>query len=259
MSGTGPYPASVPASAAGQREAGSVHWMATRDGDETSARQRRPRGEPRRLLIEAARDLFNRKGYASTSTREIAELAGVSEGLLYRNFRTKANVFREAMVQPFVDMIDAEIERRSADLAANSPSFSDVRSFVGSMYSVFRRHRALAALVFAADALVESDVALAWVIDDVRAAIDRFVVLATDLARAQGVELDSAGHRLLIRGHMAMVAGVATFGPWYFADDHPALSQQDIVDDLATWVVARYAFIGIEPPFPPAAYVSRHV
>ncbi len=213
---------------------------------QSPVRQRRPRGEPRRLLIEAARDLFNRKGYSSTSTREIAEQADVSEALLYRNFRTKANIFREAMVQPFVDAIDTEIERRSDDLDAARPSFGDVSSFVGALYSVFREHRALAAMIFAADALVESDLAEAGVIDDVRAAIDRFVVLAADLARAQGIELDPASHQLAIRGHMAMIAGVATFGPWYFGAEKPGLSEDEVVAELTTWVMARYAFAEVD-------------
>ncbi len=224
--------------------------MATRgrgaDGPDSTVRQRRARGEPRRLLIGAARDLFNRKGYTSTSTREIAEQADVSEALLYRNFRTKANVFREAVVQPFVDAIDVEIERRSADLADSRPSYEDVRSFVGSLYSVFREHRALAAMVFAADALVESDLAEAGVIDDVRTAMDRLVALAADLAHAQGIELDPASHGLAIRGHMAMIAGVATFGPWYFGTDSPAPSEDDVIAELTTWVMARYAFAGLD-------------
>ena len=50
---------------------------------------RRPRGEPRRLLLDAARELFARKDYRSTTTREIAEAADVNEYLLFRNFGSK--------------------------------------------------------------------------------------------------------------------------------------------------------------------------
>lgn len=210
-------------------------------GPRKPVRQRRPRGEPRRLLLEAARDLFNRKGYSSTSIREIAEQADVSEALLYRNFRTKASLFREAMVQPFADAIDEEIERHAAPSTRRVPSYDEVRSFVGSLYTVFREHRALAAMVFAADALVESDVAESGVIDDVRVAVDRFVRLAADLARANGTELDPASHGLAIRGHMAMIAGAATFGQWYFGAESPPPGEDAVVDELTNWVLARYA------------------
>ena len=206
-------------------------------GDEP-VRRRRPRGEPRRLLIESARDLFNRKGYASTSTREIAEQAGVSETLIYRNFRTKAGLFREAMVQPFIDALDDEIARVEAQPLSDAVALDETRKFVGSMYDVFHRHRALAAMVFAADALVESEVAESGMIDDVRAALDRFVKAARDQARASGVDIDPAAHDLAIRGHMAMVAGVATFGPWYLGRRRP--SRRAIVDELTQWVLLRY-------------------
>ena len=68
---------------------------------------RRPRGEPRKLLLAAARDLFARQDYRSTTTREIAEAAGVTEHLLFRNFGSKAGLFREALVLPFTGFVDA--------------------------------------------------------------------------------------------------------------------------------------------------------
>src|SRR5207302_6556274 len=72
---------------------------ATADGDGYVKATRRRRGEPRRLLLESARELFSRQGYASTSTREIADHAGVSETLMFRYFRSKAGLFREALVE----------------------------------------------------------------------------------------------------------------------------------------------------------------
>ena len=76
-------------------------------GRDSAARAtRRPRGEPRRLLLDAARDLFARQDYRSTTTREIAEAAGVIEPLLFRHFGSKAALFRETMVVPFTSFVD---------------------------------------------------------------------------------------------------------------------------------------------------------
>jgi TetR/AcrR family transcriptional regulator len=47
----------------------------------------------RRQLIEAAMDLFARKGFAGTTTREIALAAGVSEAIIFRHFRTKRELY----------------------------------------------------------------------------------------------------------------------------------------------------------------------
>lgn len=56
--------------------------------DETTARQR---------LLEAAADLFNRKGYAAASVAEIVTLAGVTKPVLYYYFRNKEGIFLEMM------------------------------------------------------------------------------------------------------------------------------------------------------------------
>jgi TetR/AcrR family transcriptional regulator len=47
----------------------------------------------RRQLIEAAMDLFSRKGFAGTTTREIALAAGVSEAIIFRHFATKRDLY----------------------------------------------------------------------------------------------------------------------------------------------------------------------
>ncbi|MBI4900008.1 MAG: TetR/AcrR family transcriptional regulator [Actinobacteria bacterium] len=49
-------------------------------------------GEPRTRLVEAARELFAERGYAATTTRVIAERAGVNEVTLFRRFGSKAGV-----------------------------------------------------------------------------------------------------------------------------------------------------------------------
>ena len=67
---------------------------------------RRPRGAPRGLLLDAARALFARQDYRSTTTREIAQAAGVTEHLLFRHFGSKAALFREALVLPFTSFVD---------------------------------------------------------------------------------------------------------------------------------------------------------
>jgi AcrR family transcriptional regulator len=210
----------------------------TRTTTDAVTRSRRPRGEPRRLLLEAARDLFNRKGYATTATREIAERADVSETLIFRSFGTKAGLFREAMVQPFIDALDDQIAHLESNPITELLAVDATRSFVASLYDVFHEHRALAAMVFAADALVESEVAESGMIDDVRDAIDRFVKAAREQAIATGIAIEPTAHELAIRGHMAMVAGVATFGPWYLGKRRP--SRKAIIDELTTWVILRY-------------------
>jgi AcrR family transcriptional regulator len=64
----------------------------------------RPRRIEEETLLEAARTVFVEKGAAAT-TREIAERAGVSEGLLFQRYHTKADLFFAALVPPAADPV----------------------------------------------------------------------------------------------------------------------------------------------------------
>lgn len=47
----------------------------------------------RQQILEVASGLFARKGYQGTTTREIADEAGVNEALLFRHFPSKENLY----------------------------------------------------------------------------------------------------------------------------------------------------------------------
>jgi TetR/AcrR family transcriptional regulator len=48
----------------------------------------------RRQLIEVAIDLFSRKGFGGTTTKEIAAAAGVTEAIIFRHFATKQDLYQ---------------------------------------------------------------------------------------------------------------------------------------------------------------------
>lgn len=53
------------------------------------------RNRTRDKIQLAAMQLFVQKGYGSTNVQEIADLAGISIGLLYRHYKTKEELFNE--------------------------------------------------------------------------------------------------------------------------------------------------------------------
>ncbi|MBJ7987242.1 TetR/AcrR family transcriptional regulator [Bacillus cereus] len=57
------------------------------------------RNERQMRILEAAVDMFGEKGYASTSTSEIAKRAGVAEGTIFRYYKTKKDLLF-AVVMP---------------------------------------------------------------------------------------------------------------------------------------------------------------
>ena len=56
----------------------------------------RPAGIRKEVLLEAARRVFLRHGYKAT-TKHVAKEAGVSEGSLFKHFRSKKSLFMAAM------------------------------------------------------------------------------------------------------------------------------------------------------------------
>ena len=53
--------------------------------------------ERRKAIVAAAIPLFAGKGFAGTTTRELAEAAGISEALLFRHFPSKVSLYREIL------------------------------------------------------------------------------------------------------------------------------------------------------------------
>jgi len=56
-------------------------------------RERLSGEERRRQIIEAAINLFSRKGFRGTTTHEIAEAAGISEAMIFKHFATKQELY----------------------------------------------------------------------------------------------------------------------------------------------------------------------
>lgn len=54
--------------------------------------------ETRQRIIDAAMDLFHKKGMDGVNMRELAERAGVNKGLLHYYFKTKASLFKEVFL-----------------------------------------------------------------------------------------------------------------------------------------------------------------
>lgn len=57
--------------------------------------------EKQQKIAESAIKLFAEKGYANTSTSEIAKAAGVAEGTIFRHYKTKDNLLL-SLILPFI-------------------------------------------------------------------------------------------------------------------------------------------------------------
>ena len=65
--------------------------------DSPTTPHRLPASDRRRQLVETALDLFSRKGFGGTTTKEIAAAAGVNEAIIFRHFPTKQDLYNAVL------------------------------------------------------------------------------------------------------------------------------------------------------------------
>lgn len=185
-----------------------------------AVRQRRSKGEPRRLLLEAALEMFNERGY-SAATRDIADRAKVSETLIFRYFGSKAGLFREAMVKPFTDFVDSFVEEHGQGARDDEDVFDVTLVFVGQLFDLFREHRGLVAAVWADSSHEGSDLLASGVESDVWEAFRKLVQVGRLSQSGR-----PARNEIATRAIVSMVAGMAVADR---AFEHSAMPNRDLV------------------------------
>lgn len=81
---------------------------------------RPPRMEPREEILDIAAGLFVDRGFAATSTRDIAEAVGIRQASLYFHFANKEEILGELLqrsIRPTLDRIE-RIEALAAEVGA---------------------------------------------------------------------------------------------------------------------------------------------
>jgi AcrR family transcriptional regulator len=102
---------------------------------------RRSTEEVRRLILRAAGELFEERGYAKTSMRDIAAAAGISLSVLYRQFAGKEELFSATLLAPFLTSFEEFAAAWSAQIDNPWDDERLVREFVRDLYTKLSQHR----------------------------------------------------------------------------------------------------------------------
>ena len=171
--------------------------------------------------------LFARQDYRSTTTREIAEAAGVSEYLLFRHFGSKAGLFREALVLPFTTFVDGFGQTWQAVVPEETDEEELSRLFVGQLYDVLVEHRGLLLTLVASDGLSEEEIEGAG-IADIRRALTVLSQISAEGMQIRGMQSDHPD--LPAHSTVAMIVGMVAMRSTFFGAKPP--SREAIVDEL---------------------------
>ena len=200
-------------------------------------RIRRSPAEVRQLLEDAGLEEFAVNGFSGTSTRSIADRAGVSESLLFRHYRTKAGLFQHTVVAPLREWISAWIEQWSEETTNQQPIEVMARSYVGGLYDLLVKNRKLlmallTARVYDGDQVFGEEPVLSKVLDPLE-----------DVVRAQMKLRGYSGYDpgLAVRFTFGMVLSTALLEEQLYPHNGRRPSREKTVDGMVRYMLSGLA------------------
>jgi len=107
--------------------------------DDGGGRRGRRKAETRNRVLEAARTLFERRGYEAVTIRMIADEAHIAVGSVFTTFESKSDVLA-AMVAEELDLHVVDIDRA---LVGAEGVLARLRALFGAIYVYHDSHEAL--------------------------------------------------------------------------------------------------------------------
>lgn len=97
----------------------------------------------RSKIIRALRTLLEEKNFSAIKTAEIASLAGVAEGLIYKYFRDKRDLLYEVLREHF----ERFLQQVELDLKGIEGSLNKLRKIIWSNLNSYANHKVFARVV----------------------------------------------------------------------------------------------------------------
>jgi AcrR family transcriptional regulator len=209
-------------------------------------RTKRQRLKPevrRERLLAAATEVFAERGYEGARVEQIADVAKVSPGLLYRHFEGKRELYEELLLLANQQLLTHLAEAAAPDL----PTDQRVVRGIDSFFEFVEGHRNLWRLIM--KDVVEPEIAA--IRDEVtQRSVKMVATLAAQEPDFGGKELHE---RELEMVSVVMVGAVVSLAAWWM--DHPKIPRTAVVraamDSL--WLGLERARAGERYVLPPRA------
>jgi AcrR family transcriptional regulator len=184
---------------------------------ERAKRQRLKPEVRRERLLEAATEVFAERGYEGARVEQIADVAEVSPGLLYRHFEGKRELYEELLLLANKQLMEHLAQAAAPDLPTDERVLRGVEAFFGFVEG----HRNLWRLIM--KDVVEPEIAA--IREDV---VDRSVKMVAALAAQEPDFGGAPPHAREIEMVSVIVVGaVVSLAAWWM--DHPKIPRAAIV------------------------------
>jgi AcrR family transcriptional regulator len=206
-------------------------------GAATPATRRRP-AEVKSLLLDAAAETFASQGYANATKKDIAEKAGVALSVLDRHFETKADLFAEAVLVPFAELLERTTKDWLRQRDEPLPDAPLMQLVVSDMYNSLAGHQnALHGLALAREELGHD---IATRLRDAFDDLFRQLRLMAELEAERRQWFSPVGLDLTLRVLMAMVLGTTAYDWIILPENRPSAEQLvDAMSEIALWGLER--------------------
>lgn len=212
----------------------------------SARRARRAPGEISALILAAARESFAEKGYARSTTRDIAARADVAETLLFRNFGSKANLFGEAVLLPMAAFFREWVALIQPSTDPDTEQIQ--RGFIDDFHRNAVENRGLLMTLFATAVFEPAVLEGRGAVEEIQQAIDELADAATGRLRRLGVDVSGMNVALGARAVIGMILAMALFQDWLLPRGSRRPSRDDIVDELTRLVL--YGSFNLRPQWP---------
>jgi AcrR family transcriptional regulator len=180
-------------------------------------KKRRPRRSTEEvvdLIIEAARDEFERNGYEGAKTVAIAQKAQVAEALIFSNFGSKAKLFHDSIFKPlnqhFVQFSATHLV--DADDAEGAKEWT--RQYICELQQFIGRHSRMLRTVIAAQLYESEDVQGLSQVEG----LHEFFSLTSAKSMKRFADKPKIDPRLLARVSFATILTCVIFKDWLFPE-----------------------------------------
>ena len=201
---------------------------------------RRSTSQVRESILEAAEHLFGQKGYAQTTTREIAIRAKVMEPLLFRQFGSKSGILEHLIADALIQFIEAF---KTVMAEPKAYTFEDrIRIYVEMLHDLMTEHRESFLYLLTPDhGRTEGTSRLTEILDQF------FLLMANYLQktwRSLGLDYSDpvAESTLRVRMVFSLVASSVLLGRWLYIPDHPRPQRNEVVGWLTHYIQAKSFF-----------------
>ncbi|MCW2749231.1 MAG: transcriptional regulator, partial [Aeromicrobium sp.] len=192
----------------------------------------------RLLIVDAARELFVENGFANTSTKDIATRASVTESVLFRHFKTKADIFDNAVLAPFTSLMEEFVDRWTALPHEDVSPIDHGRAYVTALYELCSDNRDLMRVLTSVGREASTDGEGASALAPIQNHLAQMQATLEDYLRVEGATMIDLG--LALRFTMALVLGGAVFDEELFGDG--AYDRAQLPDAMLQFILFGIGF-----------------